>query len=46
MKKKVVEFLISVEHMPETSMLTDPLTKGLPICVFQEQVTHMGLLGV
>ena len=44
-KEKVVESLISVEHKPMTSMLADPLTKGLPICVFQEQVTHMGLLG-
>ena len=30
-KDKVVESLISVEHMPMTSMLVDPLTKGLPI---------------
>ena len=37
--------LISVEHTPITSMLTDPLTKGLHICVFQEHVTRMGLLG-
>ena len=44
-KEKVVESLISVEHMPTTSMLVDPLIKGLPICVFQEHVTLMGLLG-
>ena len=44
-KEKVAESLISVEHTPTTSMLTDPLTKGLPICVFQERVTCMGLLG-
>ena len=44
-KKKVVEFLFSVEHMPTTSMLADPLTKGLPFCVFQEHVTRMRLLG-
>ena len=44
-KLKVVKSLISVKHMPTTSMLVDPLTKGLPICVFQEHVTHMGLLG-
>ena len=35
MKEKVVESLISIEHMPTTSMLADPLTKGLSICVFQ-----------
>ena len=36
-KEKVVESLISVEHTPTTSMLADPLTKDLPICVFQEE---------
>ena len=40
-KEKVIESLISVEHTPTTSMLADALTKGLPICVFQEHVTHM-----
>ena len=44
-KEKVVESLISVEYMPTTSMLADPPTKGLPICVFQEQVTCIRLLG-
>ena len=44
-KEKVVESLISVEHTPMTSMLADPLTKDLSICVFQEHVTRMGLLG-
>ncbi|KAL5576619.1 hypothetical protein UlMin_018318 [Ulmus minor] len=43
-KEKVVEGLISVEYMSTNNMLADPLTKGLPICVFQEQVSHMGLL--
>ena len=44
-KEKVAKFLILVEHMPTTSMLVDPLTKGLSICVFQEHITRMGLLG-
>ena len=44
-KEKVVESLISVENTLTTSMLADLLTKGLPICVFQEHVTCMGLLG-
>ena len=44
-KEKIVESLISVVHRPTTSMLTDSLTKGLPICVFQEHVTRMELLG-
>ena len=30
-KEKVAESLISVEHMPTTSILANPLTKGLPI---------------
>ena len=33
-KEKVVESIISVEHTPTTAMSADPLTKGLPICVF------------
>ena len=44
-KEKVLESLISVEHTSTTNMLADPLTKGLPICGFQEHVAHMGLLG-
>ena len=44
-KEKVAESLISVEHTPMTSMLADPLTKDLPICVFHEHVTRMGLVG-
>ena len=44
-KEKVAEGLITVEYTPSGSMLADPLTKGLPICVFQEHVSRMGLLG-
>ena len=44
-KKKVAESPILVEHKPMTSMLADPLTKDLPICLFQEHVTRMRLLG-
>ena len=44
-KEKVAKSLISVKHTPMTSMLADPLTKGLPIYMFQEHVTGMGLLG-
>ena len=43
--KENLESLISVKHTPTTSMLADPPTKGLPICVLQEHITHMGLLG-
>ena len=45
MKQKVAESLILVEHKPTISMLANPLTKGLSICVFQEHVTRMRLLG-
>ena len=45
LKEKVTKSFISFEHMPITSMLVDPLTKGLHICVFQEHVTRMRLLG-
>ena len=44
-KEKVAESLISIEHTPTASMLADPLTKDLPICVFQEHVPRMELLG-
>ena len=44
-KEKVAEYLILVEHTTTTSTLADPLTKGLPIVVFQEHITRMGLLG-
>ncbi|KAL5581198.1 hypothetical protein UlMin_013640 [Ulmus minor] len=43
-KVKVAEGLISVEYMSTNNMLANPLTKGLPIFVFQEHVSHMGLL--
>ena len=44
-KDKVVESLISVEYTPTISMLVDSLIKDLPICVFHEHVTRIGLLG-
>ena len=43
-KEKVAESLISFEHTSTTSMFVGPLTKNLPICVFQEHVTHKELL--
>ena len=39
-KKKVVEPLISVEHIPITSMLANPLTKDLPICHYLIILCH------
>ncbi|WKA00504.1 hypothetical protein VitviT2T_018850 [Vitis vinifera] len=43
-KEKVAESLIDIKHMSTKSMLVDPLKKGLPIVVFQEHVSQMGLL--
>ena len=34
-KEKVAESLISLEHTPTTSMLANPLTKGLPFVCFK-----------
>ena len=44
-KEKVVKSLIDIEHMSTKGMLADPLTKGLPMVVFHEHVSQMGLLG-
>jgi len=43
-REKVVESHICVVHTPTEHMLADLLTKGLSLRVFQEHVTHMGLL--
>ena len=43
-KEKMAESLIDIEYMSTKGMLADPLTKGLPIVVFQEHVSQMGLL--
>ena len=44
-KENVTESLIDVQYISTQSMLADPLTKGLPIAMFQEHVSQMGLLG-
>ena len=44
-KEKVEEGLISVVHMPTYIMVVDPLTKALLVGIFDEHVSHMGLLG-
>jgi hypothetical protein len=43
-KEKVTESHICVVHTPTEHMLANPLTKGFSPRVFQEHVTHMGLL--
>ena len=44
-KEKLVESLIDIQHMSTKGMLADLLTKGLPIVVFNEHASQMGLLG-
>ena len=40
-KERVQSGLISIEHIGTNSMITDPLTKGLPPKVFHKHTTHM-----
>jgi hypothetical protein len=41
--ERVQSGLISIEHIGTTSMLADPLTKGLIPKQFNEHVAHMGI---
>jgi hypothetical protein len=41
--KKIHDQTIEVEHIRTQQMLADPLTKGLPLSVFRQHVTDMGL---
>ena len=43
-KEKVEEDLITVVHTPTYSMVADLLTKALPVGIFEEHVSLMGLL--
>jgi hypothetical protein len=42
-KERVQSGLISIEHISTTSMLADPLTKGLIRKQFHEHVAHMDI---
>jgi hypothetical protein len=42
-KEKVQSGFISIEHIGTSSMLADPLTKGLIPKQFHEHVAHMGI---
>ena len=44
-KGKVEEGLITIVHTSTYSMVADPLTKALPVGIFEEHVSRMGLLG-
>jgi hypothetical protein len=43
MKERVQSGLISIDHIGTTSMLADPLTKGLIPKQFHEYIAHMGI---
>ena len=45
-KERVKSGLISIEHIRTNSMITDPLTKGLPPKVFHEHTAHMGVVSL
>jgi hypothetical protein len=45
-QERVQKCQLSIEHIGTDSMLTDPLTKGLPPNKFEEHVAHMGVIPV
>jgi hypothetical protein len=42
-KDKVRDQIINLEHISTKKMLVDSLTKDLPLNVFREHITGMGL---
>ena len=45
-KERVQSLQVSIKDISTNSMITDPLTKGLPPKVFHEHVTHMGVVHI
>jgi len=43
-REKVLDYQTRIEHTATENMLADPLTKGLSVGVFQNHVTHMGVV--
>ena len=43
-KERVQNGQLSIEHIATNSMVADPLTKGVPVLVFREQIAYMGLI--
>ena len=43
-REKVQNGVVSIEHIKNTLMLVDPLTKGLLPKLFMDYVAHMGLV--
>ena len=45
--KEIVQSLqVSIEHISTSSMIADPLSKGLPPKIYHEHVTHMGVVHI
>lgn len=42
-KEKITKDLITIKHMPIDNTVADPLTKALPVSIFEEHVSCMGL---
>ena len=45
-KERVQSLQVSIKHISTNSMIADPLTKGLPLKVYHEHVTHMGVVHI
>jgi len=43
-REKVLDYQTWIEHTATKNMLPDPLTKDLAIGVFQNHITHMGVV--
>ena len=43
-REKFLDYQTRIEHTVTKNMLADPLTKGLFVGVFQNHVTHMGVV--
>ena len=43
-REKIAESQTRLVHIPGEHMLADSLTKGLPVGVFKNHVTHMGVV--
>ena len=43
-REKFLDFHIQIKHTTVVNMLADPLTKDLASEVFQNHVTHMGVI--
>ena len=42
-KERVQNGQLSIEHIGTNSMVADPLTKGVPVSIFREHISYMGL---